>query len=265
VISWRALLLLAAFTLAACLGWLFWLPDLRPLRQNNPSTTAYMAIRDAQAIAKVRRPERRQIWVPLAAISDNLKHAVIISEDHMFYQHKGVNWEMTREAFRTNLKKGKLARGGSTITQQLARNLYLSPSKNPLRKLKEYLITRRLEKELSKRRILELYLNVAEWGKGIYGAQAASLAYFGHGADSLSPEEAAALAAVLPSPRRYDPLKNSPFMTRRKSTIIARMRAAGHLPDQSRAAPPEASIAEETGDAAATDREEETPEPAEED
>jgi monofunctional biosynthetic peptidoglycan transglycosylase len=172
------------------------------------------------------------IWTGWYGISENLKHAVLVSEDHMFYSHKGVNWDMIKDALKTDWKRKKLAHGGSTITQQLARNLYLSPSKNPLRKIKEYLIARRLEKELGKRRIFEIYLNVAEWGKGIYGAQAAALTYFGHGASELTPEEAAALAAVLPSRRRYNPVKGTRFMERRKSQIVGRMRSSGYLPDE---------------------------------
>ena len=224
----------AAFLLAAlgCAGYLLWLPDVRPLKTQNPRETSFMRLKEAQAAKAGKKVTRRMQWARWDEISDNLKHAVLVAEDDMFYAHKGVNWETTREAFRFNLGKKKFARGGSTITQQLARNLYLSPSKNPLRKIKEYLIARRLERELGKRRIFELYLNVAEWGKGIYGAQAASLAYFGRTADTLTPEEAAALAAVLPSPRRYDPLKDSRFMRGRKSTIVARMRASGYLPDE---------------------------------
>ena len=238
----RCLLPAAAAALLGSALYLCWLPDVRPLKKNNPKETSYMLIKEAQAAAQGRKLPRNFIWKPWDGISDNLKYAVMISEDHMFYRHKGVNWEMTWEAAKADLKKGRLAKGGSTITQQLARNLYLSPSKNPLRKIKEYLIARRLEKELGKRRIFEIYLNVAEWGKGIYVAQAASLAYFGHGADALTPEEAAALAAVLPSPRRYDPLKDSRFMRRRKSTIVARMRASGYLPEETEDADLDASL-----------------------
>lgn len=225
-----ATVLLVPFWLAV--GYLAWLPDVKPLRTQNPKDTSYILIKEAQAAAAGKKLPRRMIWTPWYGISENLKHAVLVSEDGSFYRHKGIDWESTRAALKADLKKRKMLRGGSTITQQLARNLYLSPSKNPLRKVKEYLIARRLEKELGKRRIFEIYLNVAEWGKGIYGAQAASLAYFGHGADTLTPEEAAALAAVLPSPRRYDPLKDSRFMNGRKSQIVGRMRASGYLPDE---------------------------------
>ena len=156
--------------------------------------------------------------------------AVIISEDDMFYLHKGVDWEALREAMKYNIEKRRPARGASTITQQLARNLFLSPSKNPLRKIKEYLIARRLEKALSKRRILELYLNVAEWGPGIYGAQEACRTYYGKEASEVGPEESAALAAALPSPRKLNPARPPrKRLLRRREVILERMRKAGYL------------------------------------
>jgi len=198
---------------------------------------------ERQAAAKGKKLSRNIIWTGWDGISENLKHAVLVAEDDNFYGHKGVDWESTWRAVKTDLKARRLARGGSTITQQVARNLYLSPSKNPLRKVKEILIARRLEKTLGKRRIFEIYLNVAEWGKGIYGAQAASTAYFGKNALELTPEEAAALAAALPSPRRYSPTKGTRFMEKRKSQIVSRMRASGYLPDET-----EEEIAESTGD-----------------
>lgn len=213
-------------------AYLLWLPDVSLYRRRNPAVTSFMLIKERQARRQGRKLPRVMIWRDLGEISDNLRHAVLVAEDDGFYGHNGIDWESTRKALAEDWRKMRLAKGGSTITQQLARNLYLSPSKNPLRKIKEMLIARRLERRLGKRRILELYLNVAEWGRGIYGAEAASRAYFGKSAADLSPEEAAALAAVLPSPRRYDPLKNSRFMERRKGSIIARMRASGYLPEE---------------------------------
>ena len=230
--------------LLVCAVYLLWLPDVKLLKKKNPVETSYMLIKERQAAAGGKKLGRNIIWTGWDGISENLKHAVLVAEDDSFYRHKGVNWESTWAAVKTDWKTKKLSRGGSTITQQLARNLYLSPSKNPLRKVKEILIARRLEKDLGKRRIFEIYLNVAEWGKGIYGAQAASLAYFGHGADTLTPEEAAALAAVLPSPRRYDPLKDSRFMNNRKSQIVGRMRASGYLPDEAEDADLDGSLEE---------------------
>lgn len=221
----------AAAFLAGCAAYVLWLPDVRPLKRHNPKTTAYIELRRAQARAQGRRFSPRQVWVPWDDISDNLKHAVLTSEDDMFYRHHGVDWDAVEVAFDKDLKARRFAYGASTITQQVARNLYLSPSKNPLRKLKELLIARRLEKELGKRRIFELYLNIAEWGKGIYGCEAASQAYFGKHASQLTPEEAAAMAAVLPSPRRHDPAKGGRYVERNVRRIMARMRASGLLPE----------------------------------
>jgi len=212
--------------------YVLWLPDVKPLKKKNPSVTSYMLIKERQAAARGKKLGRSIIWTGWDELSENLKHAVLVAEDDNFYGHKGVEWESMRRALKTDLKTLSFARGGSTITQQVAKNLYLSPSKNPLRKIKEILIAKKLEKTLGKRRIFEIYLNIAEWGKGIYGAQAASLAYFGHGAAELTPEEAAALAAALPSPRRYSPTKGTRFMERSKSRIISRMRASGYLPDE---------------------------------
>lgn len=238
-----AALLAGAFFLG-CAAYLLWLPDVKPLRKKNPAVTAYMLIKERQAAAKGKKLGRNMVWTGWYGISENLKHAVLVSEDGAFYRHKGVEWTSMWHAVKNDIKTGKLARGGSTITQQLAKNLYLSPSKNPLRKIKEILIARRLEKELGKRRIFEIYLNVAEWGKGIYGAQAASRAYFGKNASELTPEEGAALAAVLPSPNRYSPTRGTRFMERRKSQIVGRMRASGYLPDEAETADLDAGLEE---------------------
>ena len=219
--------------------YLVWLPDVRELRKKNPQATSFMLIKERQALARGRKLPRVMLWRDYDEISENLRHAVLVSEDQDFYRHKGVDWESTRAALADDWKKKRLAKGGSTITQQLARNLYLSPSKNPLRKIKEILIARRLEKELGKRRILELYLNVAEWGRGVYGAEAAARTYFDKSAADLTPEEGAALAAVLPSPRRYSPVKDTRFMERQKARIVSRMRASGYLPEEE---PPEEEV-----------------------
>ena len=223
---------LAGAAALASAAYVFWLPDVGSLKKHNPAVTSCMLIKERQAAAKGKKLGRDMVWTDWDGISGNLKHAVLVAEDDNFYGHKGVEWESMRRALITDLKTRRLSRGGSTITQQVAKNLYLSPSKNPLRKIKEILIARRLEKSLGKRRIFEIYLNIAEWGKGIYGAQAASKAYFGKNASDLTPEEAAALAAVLPSPRRYSPTKGTRFMERRKSQIVGRMRASGYLPDE---------------------------------
>jgi len=231
----REFLLLAGlccFVLLSSAAYVLWLPDVSELKKKNPLETSFMLIKEKQALAQGKKLGRILIWARWDGISDNLKHAVLVAEDDGFYRHGGVDWESTRKALETDWKEKRFAKGGSTITQQLARNLYLSPSKNPLRKIKELFIARRLEKQLGKRRIFEIYLNVAEWGRGIYGAEAAARAYFSKGAADLTPEEAAALAAALPSPRRYSPVKGTRFMERRKSSIVARMRASGYLPEE---------------------------------
>ncbi|OGR42317.1 MAG: monofunctional biosynthetic peptidoglycan transglycosylase [Elusimicrobia bacterium GWA2_61_42] len=231
----RELLVLAGFLaclLLACAVYVLWLPDVKELKTKNPVETSFMRIKERQARAQGKKLGRRLTWTAWGGISENLKHAVLVAEDDGFYGHKGVDWESTKKALETDWKEKRFAKGGSTITQQVARNLYLSPSKNPLRKIKELLIARRLEQELGKRRIFEIYLNIAEWGKGIYGAQAAAEAYFGKNAADLTPEESAALAAALPSPRRYNPTGGTRFMERQKSRIVARMRASGYLPDE---------------------------------
>ena len=169
----------------------------------------------------------KQIWVPLNRISPFLINAVLIAEDDKFWHHKGIDYEAMKEALERNLKKKRYAYGASTITQQLARNLYLSPKKSIFRKLKEIAIAIQLEMHLDKRRILYLYLNVAEWGEGIFGAEAASIHYFGKHASDLTPEEAVRLAAVLPSPRRHSPLDNSPFVERRAAIIYEIMLKRG--------------------------------------
>src|SRR5437762_7914413 len=173
------------------------LPDVRPSRTENPTTTAWMELRDREALEKGRRPRRMQRWIAYNRISPDLKRAVLVAEDDAFWQHEGVDFEQLQESLEKDWARGRLLRGGSTITQQLAKNLYLSPSKNPLRKLRDLIIARRLEAELKKARILELYLNVIEWGDGIYGVDAASRAYFGTSASSVSPEQAALLAGTI--------------------------------------------------------------------
>ncbi len=258
LLSWRPLAgrelpLLAALFLSLALvtaGYVLWLPDVSALKTKNPKVTSYMLLSELRDRAKGRKSRRLMLWRSLDRISPNLRNAVVASEDDNFYQHSGIDWDSTLEALRTDWEEKRLARGGSTITQQLARNLYLSPSKNPFRKLKEMLIAKRLEKELGKRRILELYLNVVEWGRGIYGAEAAARTYFGKPASDLTPEEAAALAAVLPSPRRYNPVGGTRFMERQKRRIIARMSADGYLPEgygEEDGEAPEASTATAAG------------------
>lgn len=216
----------AALPCAGAAAWVLWLPDVRPLKKAPPKTTAYIELRRRQALSKGKKLDLRWTWVPSDAISENLKRAVVTAEDDEFWRHDGVDWKAIRAAYERNRKAGKFAAGGSTITMQLARNLYLSPSKNPLRKAKEILIARRLERELGKRRVLELYLNVVEWGKGVFGCEAAARAYFDKPCADLTGEEAAAMAVVLPNPRRWDPAKRGPYVERNSQRIIDRMMAA---------------------------------------
>ena len=201
------------------------LPDVRTLRTSNPSTTAFMELRAREARAKGEEPRRVQRWVSYARISPHLERAVLVAEDSAFWQHDGVDYEQLKEAMEVNAERGEFVRGASTITQQLAKNLYLSPSKNPVRKLRELIIARRLEAELSKQRILELYLNVIEWGDGIYGAEAAARAYFRKSAAELGPQEAALLAASIVNPRVLTPGQPTARLRRRQQMIMRRMGA----------------------------------------
>lgn len=207
-------------TIGFGLYWLWTFPDVSALATTNPPYTALIEAKDAEAAAQGRPVKATLIWVPLRRISPHLQRAVIVAEDASFYSHHGFDWEGIREALMRNWETGKLHRGGSTITQQLTKNLYLSPSKTPWRKAHEALITRALEHHLTKKRILELYLNVVEWGKGIYGAEAAARHHFGKAAEDLTSGEAALLAAILPAPRRHDPLRLTPYLVKRQRQIL---------------------------------------------
>ena len=202
--------------------------SLQYYRKHNPQRTALMEQRIDEAENTGTSFSVKQRWVPLSKISQHLVHAVIVAEDGAFYEHEGIDWFEIEESIKKNLEKGKAARGGSTITQQLSKNLFLSTSKSPVRKFKELIITLRMERTLSKRRILEIYLNVIEWGNGIFGAEAASRAYFGKSASQLSREEAARMAAVIPSPRKYQPNGSSRYVIRRSALILSRMSARGY-------------------------------------
>jgi monofunctional glycosyltransferase len=224
----RAARILVAI-LAAAFGYISYiyltLPDVRPLRTVNPKTTAFMELRAREAHARGMADVRDRRWVSYARISSNLKRAVIVTEDSAFWKHEGIDYAQLKEAMEENLERLEFARGASTITQQLAKNLYLSPSKNPMRKLRELLITRRLEVELTKQRILELYLNVIEWGDGIWGAEAAARHYFHKSAAEVSPGEAALLAAAIANPHIFDPGRPSARLHRRQEMILGRMGA----------------------------------------
>jgi monofunctional biosynthetic peptidoglycan transglycosylase len=211
-------ILLALSALAAVVYYSVY-PDVSRLKRFNPRKTAFMEYREHEWQSKGKRVRIQQKWVGFSHISSYAAKAVIIAEDDKFWSHRGFDLEAIEKAIEKDLKEGRLKFGGSTISQQLVKNLYLSPSKNPLRKLAEALITWRMEKTLSKRRILELYLNVAEWGEAIFGVEAASLHYYGKPASLLSPEEAARLAAVLPNPRRYAANGDSRYVKKRAGLI----------------------------------------------
>ena len=199
------------------------LPDVRELRKVNPKTTAFMELREREAAQQGHQLRHYQIWVPYTRISQNVKRAVLVAEDDAFWQHEGIDMEQLKISIRNDIEKGKPIRGGSTITQQLAKNLYLSPSRDPVRKLRELIIARRLEAELSKARIFEIYLNVIEWGDGIWGVEAAARSYFGTSAASLSPAQAALLAGAIINPRTFSPAHPNTRLLRRQRIILSRM------------------------------------------
>ena len=217
--------LLVAVVVAAVAYLYETLPHVKALKTKNPKSTALMELRDQEYRQKGRQISRQQIWVPYGAISENLKKAVLISEDASFFSHAGVDVKELQEALKKDWETGSFARGGSTITMQLAKNLYLNPSKNPLRKAKEIVIAWQLEQALSKRRIFEIYLNVVEWAPNVYGAEAAARHYFAKPAVNLDILEAATLAALLPSPRNTRE-KN---LTYRRNLILSRMAEVGYV------------------------------------
>jgi len=222
---------LKSLVLSALLGWIVYeyttLPDVTPLKRRNPRLTALMELRDQEYRSQGLNPSRRQIWVSYDAVSEHIKKAVLLSEDAAFFSHRGVDLFELKEAVKTDWERGQLKRGASTITMQLARNLYLSPSKDPLRKLREIAIALQLENALSKKRIFEIYLNVVEWGDGLYGIEAASRHYFSKSAAAVDPGEAATLAAFLPSPRN----PSEKALLSRRNTILNRMAKVGHISD----------------------------------
>ncbi len=203
--------------------YLFW-PPVGWLETENPGTTSFIEYRREQWESGRRDGKTMRIrrqWVPLRRISPSLQKAVVASEDDLFWKHGGFNLSAMYDALKRNWEKGRMASGGSTITQQLAKNMWFTPERSIFRKLKEAIMTWRLELELDKKRILELYLNVAEWGNGLYGAEAAARHYFGKSAAALTRSEAARLAVMLPSPLRRTP--SSPLVRRLASRLAKRM------------------------------------------
>ena len=217
--------LLTTLIVSAGAYFYYHLPNVAELKLSNPKVTALMLLRDRENKKKDIRAVRQQIWVGYGSISEHLKQAVLISEDAAFFSHKGVDLNELKAALKKDWDTMSFARGGSTITMQLAKNLYLSPSKRPLRKLKEIVIAHQLELALSKRRIFEIYLNVVEWGPNLYGIEAAARYYFGKPAAALDPLEAATAAALLPSPRN----SRHRNVLKRRNLILKRMARVGNL------------------------------------
>jgi len=214
------------------------LPSIEGLKAANPKTTALMEQRSHEAKRKGKLFQPVQSFVPYGSISPHLKHAVLVAEDAAFFSHSGVDFAEVREAVKADWRKKGFARGASTITMQLCKNLYLSTAKSPSRKLSEFFLARRMDAVLSKTRILELYLNYIEWGDGIFGCQAASQAYFGRDASDLNPEQAVRLAAIIINPRRWGPYTDTKRMDRRRRLIAERMYDAGYLtPEEYQALP----------------------------
>jgi monofunctional biosynthetic peptidoglycan transglycosylase len=202
---------------------------VRALAKKNPDKSAVMRQREDEARLAGRKPRHAQSWIPLAQASRHLIHAVVAAEDPKFFGHEGVDWEAVKESLETNVRKASFARGGSTITQQLAKNLYFTTAKTVTRKLRELVVTRWLEQDLSKRRILELYLNVIEWGDGVYGCQAAAQRYYGKPASALDAAEAAGLAAMIPSPRRINPRVDPARHARAQKRVLWLMAGLGYV------------------------------------
>jgi monofunctional biosynthetic peptidoglycan transglycosylase len=226
-LAWRTLAYGLAGLVAAVLllqGWYF--AHIVYWSRFNPSSTAFMERRVEALREKKPKAVLRHQWVPYERISMHLKRAVIAAEDARFLEHEGFDWEAIQKAIERNERRGRIVAGASTISQQLAKNLFLSGERSWLRKAQEAAITWMLERTLTKRRILELYLNVAEWGEGVFGAEAAARHHFGVPAAALNPEQAAWLAVILPSPRRYARGRTTPYIAGRVATIHARMGAA---------------------------------------
>ena len=219
ILAWLAVAAATAFLVVqlSFLARVWWWKD------HNPQSTAFIQARMEQLRARDPQAKLRHSWVPYERVATSLKRAVVVAEDAKFADHEGFDWEAIEKAREKNLKKGRIVAGGSTISQQLAKNLFLSGERSALRKGQEALITVMIEHVMDKRRILEIYLNVIEWGDGVFGAEAAARHYYGVAANSLAPEQSARLAAMVPNPRFYDRNRNTAFLARHTQTILARM------------------------------------------
>jgi monofunctional biosynthetic peptidoglycan transglycosylase len=227
------LLLLVVSVPALDIGRYLFFPDVSLLKDANPERTSFMNQKEEKDRRQGKEISMRQRWVPLRLISTHLVNAVLIAEDDKFWMHDGFDFEAMGKAMQKNIDKRRASAGASTITQQLAKNLYLTPEKNPVRKLKEAILTWRMERTLGKERILEIYLNVVEWGEAIYGAEAASRRYYEKSAAELNPHEAVRLAAALPNPRRYSPTGDSRYVENRAGIIYDVMVRRGLVPEAS--------------------------------
>jgi monofunctional glycosyltransferase len=226
----RRLLIVLVLAGLAYLGWQAWTwPDVAALASRPPATTAFIERWRAKQRATGRGDRVERAWVPYSRISPHLKRAVLVAEDVNFFSHGGFDLGEIRQAIGKTIDEGVPPRGASTITQQLAKNLWLSPSRNPLRKVKEAILTWQIERRLSKTRILELYLNVVEFGPGVWGAEAAARHYFGRPAAELDEDQAARLAAALPSPTTWHPGSSSPAYRRHVESVRRRMDRADFL------------------------------------
>jgi monofunctional biosynthetic peptidoglycan transglycosylase len=228
----RVVLFLVAAVLAFAFYVVIGLPsraEVRRLATRNPDKTSVMRQREEEAADAGRPARSQQSWTPLSRMSKHLIHAVLASEDQKFFGHEGVDWDAVEKAIEEDRKRLRFARGGSTITQQLAKNLYFTTHRSLVRKLREVIVARWLEEELGKKRILELYLNVIEWGDGVYGAQAAASRYYGKPASALDEVEAAGLAGMIPNPRRIHPSLGPKRHASAQRRVLWLMRSAGYL------------------------------------
>ncbi|MDD5543583.1 MAG: monofunctional biosynthetic peptidoglycan transglycosylase [Acidobacteriia bacterium] len=219
----KKIIILALLALVGYMTYVYFtLPSVDFLQDTIPKETALMKQRDEEYAEKHngKLPRHMQIVASYSAISDYLKSAVLIGEDDAFFQHEGFDYARMRQALTEDWEKKRFARGASTITQQLAKNVFLSTSKNPIRKFREAILAHRLEQTLEKRRIFEIYLNVIEWGDNVYGAEAAAQYYFGKSASQLNLQEAVVLAAIIPNPRRMNPLANPHYSEYRRGVIL---------------------------------------------
>lgn len=231
IVVWL-LLLLPALTVGYAIYVFFTLPDVTFLRSENPKRTALMQLRIDDAQSQGKKLKIQQSWVSLSKVPELFRQMVRITEDAAFYSHEGIDFDELKESIKKNWEKGKFARGGSTITQQLAKNLFLSTEKSFHRKIKEYFIARRLEKELSKDRIFYLYLNVIEFGRGIFGVQAAAQRYFNCDVSALSNEQMVRLTAIIPRPLSADPTASGRWIKWKSRWIVSKLRQHDYISEE---------------------------------